>query len=145
VQNIQSILCLNLDGRHMLVKSTVLPIINYACLVWFHGTWSHQNWINRMYRWAAKYVLQKQKFDNVTYEIYNRLNWFNCKYKYMFECAKLMYNINLKKCIESFYEYVDKNLCTVRSTRRNYFVIQLVIKETNTHNSHLSIKLHWYG
>lgn len=114
---------INIKYREILANACLLPIINYACLVWFYGNQTYQNKINKMYRSVARYVLDLRKYEPTLHKMCNELKWLTCTNKLKYELAKLCFNISNKDCPRSFLKYMNDEICVTKSTRKKTYEI----------------------
>jgi len=118
-------MCLSQSDRNLLVSACILPIINYACPIWFAGNKTHQTRIDKIYRNVARYVLCAKKYDSITEKMCCTLKWLKCKFKYMTECAKIMYNVNCGNCPNVLQSLTMMETPVQRLTRNNRYVMPI--------------------
>lgn len=114
---------LSTEHKKILVSSFILNIINYACVVWLGKTSSsNHNKIDKIIKSSAKYVLNLRKFDSVSFEICNELEWLYSKYLYKYNLVKFMYKIIQTPEGGYFHNYLDFTNVKVQCTRSQNYV-----------------------
>jgi hypothetical protein len=112
---------ISLDSRKILAESLVLSKLYYASAVWFKCSKNIENQVNKIIRSAARFVLDKRKFDSISTDIVRELGWLDCKFKCKFEVLKIAYKLLNNFCPEYFHNYLLLSNPTVRTTRANKY------------------------
>jgi len=110
---------LSQKSRLNIVTATVLSKLYYAPCVWFNANKGIRCKINNIIRTCARYIMGKSKYDSISSEISNELEWLNCDYRFKFECLKLAYLILNKICPNSFKDYVSIDNIPSITTRKS--------------------------
>ena len=130
---------LSVDSRIKLVNAYVFSRLNYASIVWLNKPTSFvKNKVNKIVRSAARFVLDKKKFDHVTDDINLVLEWLNCKYRFQYEILVFCLKINRELCPNYFVNYIHLDNITSKSTRNNYYFRPTI--QFNTHWGERSIR-----
>jgi len=105
---------LSYKTKKMIVNSMVLSKLYYAACLWFDSSSHVKHKINNILRRCARFVLGKAKYDSVSHEFNNELEWLNCKYRFKFECTKLAFLFLHNMCPNNFKDFL--NLDSINST-----------------------------
>ncbi|CAL8082607.1 unnamed protein product [Orchesella dallaii] len=114
---------LSFDSKKILIDALIMSVIRYACPVWLNKlSMSNKIKITRLIRNAGKFVMNKLKYDSISDEISNTLEWLMPNYLCMYESILLTYNITFSNC-KTLKDYLDFSYLDVTSTRSNNYRI----------------------
>jgi hypothetical protein len=113
---------LSKENKVTLVKSLVLPVLNYGCLIWL----SSSNKIiykkyDKIIRSVSRFILGKRKYDSVSSEICNELGFLFAKHKYLYELLLFTYKCAYQTKSGLFTNYINFSYEPTQSTRNNSF------------------------
>jgi retron-type reverse transcriptase len=114
---------LSYSSRKLLISSLTLSHLHYVSSVWFNSSTTNRTAIDRISRRAAKFVLNKDKYDSVSNELNCELKWLNCKNRLKFETLKLAFNMIHNSGPAYFLDYLCPNAFSSHETRRGSYVL----------------------
>jgi len=79
--------------------------------------------INNIIRHAARYILNKRKYDSVKNEICNNLEWFFMKHKMMYENICFAFKLAYLSPTHNFRNYLNFSYVESQSTRSKSYKI----------------------
>jgi hypothetical protein len=114
---------LSFSCRKLLISSLTLSHLHYVSYVWFNSCSNNRKSVDRLFRRAAKFVLNKDKYDSVSNELNCELKWLNCKNRWKFETLKLAFHMMHNTGPTYFHDYLCTSSFSSRETRRGTYVI----------------------
>jgi hypothetical protein len=113
---------LSFSSRKLLISSLTLSHLQYVSTVWLNSCSNNRKAVDRLYRRAAKFVLNKDKYDSVSNELNRGLKWLNCKNRWKFETLKLAFHMIHNSGPTYFHDYLCTSSFSSRETRRGSYV-----------------------
>jgi len=108
--------------RLILVNAYVLPIINYACIIYLsRGQANVFKKVDKILRSTARFVLNKRKYDSISQAMCNELKWLNCKNLFQFNTVCFAYKIMFRNYKGFFKNYLDFSSSSTRCTRNKLY------------------------
>lgn len=99
---------LSYDNKCILVNALILSIISYGCIIWGKTLCkANIKLIDGIIKNCAKYVFGKRKFDSVTSDVCNRLEWLFFKSKILYESLIFCYKITFSNKNALLHNYLD--------------------------------------
>jgi hypothetical protein len=112
---------LSFSSRKLLISSLTLSHLHYVSSVWFNSSSNNRKAIDRLFRRAARFVLNKDKYDSVSNELNCGLKWLNCKNRWKFETLKLAFHMMHNSGPTYFHDYLCTSDFSSRETRRGSY------------------------
>ena len=121
---------LTLDSRNTLVNALVLSKIRYCMIVWFDDSKQMRKKLDKVFRTLARFVLKRRKYDSITHDYNNTLNWLNAKYLFRYELAKFCFKSKNDECPANLNQYLVTNSPITRTTRRKSYSAPNIVNKT---------------
>jgi len=113
---------LSRENKIILVKSLVLSVLNYGCVVWLtNPNKTIHDRYDKIIRSCSRFILGKRKFDPVSSEICNDLGFYFSKYRYLYELLCFAYKCTFHTNCGMFVNYIDFSYECTQSTRNKSF------------------------
>ncbi|ODM87743.1 putative RNA-directed DNA polymerase from transposon BS [Orchesella cincta] len=112
------------ETRLTLVNAYVLPIINYACIIWLSRSQEKAfKVIDRILRSCARFILGRKKYDSVTSSMCNELGWLSCKNMFSLQVLCFTYRIMFNNYKGFFKNYLDFSFDVSQNTRTQSYLL----------------------
>ncbi|CAL8143432.1 unnamed protein product [Orchesella dallaii] len=113
---------LSIENKVTLINAFIFSVLSYASIIWMNNLNNAcMSMIDKVIKAAARYVLNKRKYDSLTKNICSDLEWLFSKGKYVLECLKMTYMFTYTSQCGYFNNYLDFSYTTVQKTRNNVY------------------------